>query len=271
VVFEKQSASPLPDPGGGSLDLMDLKYFFQKSLPVVIAGVVALSACRVSYGGESKTAPALADQIVGTINSESVSAGEYRLIMERKASEAFSYMSVHYNLEDHPGYWAENSKPDSPLAKLREMVRDELVRIKVYQGEGKARGLIKDTSFANFLSEFERENTRRLEAKRLGQVVYGPRQYGMTPYYYILFGDLAYKVTQAVAKELESKVPESEIRECYEERKATFKGKPLEEMRNGIVTYLATRAAEKKLDALCASAKVEIKESSLRGIVPRVD
>jgi len=222
-------------------------------------------------GVEAAATPAPADPVVATINSEPVSAGEYRLIMERKTAEVFSFMKQHRDLDDHPGYWRENTGPDGPLAKLRELVRAELVRIKVYQGLAKEKGLVKETSFAGFQAEFERENARRGAAKSAGQVIYGPAQYRMGTYYYILLGDLAYKLKQALAKELESKISDSEIEKYYEANKASFGDKSLEDMRKGILTLLSTRAAEKELEALCVSAKVTMNEPLLRPLVPRLD
>ena len=49
------------------------------------------------------------------------------------------------------------------------------------------------------------------------------------------------------------------------------RNKSLADSRQGILTFLSTKEAEKELDALCASAKVEVNETMLRGIVPRVD
>ena len=240
------------------------------SFSMLAAGILALLPCQ-ARAGESKEAPAPMDPIVATINSEPVSAGEYRLIMERKTAEAFSYMKEHYDMDDHLGYWSEKSGAKGPLAKLRELIQEELVRIKVYQGLAKDRGLLKDTSFANFEAEFERENARRKTAKSAGQVVYGPKQYPRTAYYYILYGDLVFKLKQAMSKDLESKIPEVEIGKFYEENKAAFGDKSLADSRQRIVEVLGNKSAEKDLEAACASAKVKVEEPLLRTLVPRMD
>ena len=57
------------------------------------------------------------------------------------------------------------------------MTREELVLIKVCQGLAKAKGLVQETSFASFQSDFERENARRAKAVTEKEVIYGPRQY----------------------------------------------------------------------------------------------
>ena len=237
---------------------------------VVAAGVIAMLPGPLR-GGEPKAMPAQVDPVVATINNEKVPAAEYRLIMERKTADVFSYFKEHKDLDDHVGYWSESSGPEGPLARLRQVVLEELIRIKVHQSLAKEKGLIKETSFANFKEEFERENVRRAAAKSAGQVIYGPSQYRIGTYYYILFGDLAYKLKQAIAKELEPEIPESEIKSYYEANKDSLGGKSLDDMRRKILVFLSTKAAEKKLDALCASAKVEVNEPLLRPLVPRSD
>ena len=239
--------------------------------PKLVAAAVCLSAWTMANGQESKVQPAPADSVVATINSQTVSADEYRLVMERKVAGVYSFFKQQHDVDDHPGYWNESSGPDGPLAKLREMVREELVRIKACQGLAKEKGLVQETSFASFQAGFERENARRSAAKSAGQVIYGPVKYRMASYYYILFGDLVYKLKQSLAKAHEPEITEGEIGKFYEENKAAYGGKPLEDMKKGIVTFLSTKAAEKELEALCASAKVEINEPRLRALVPRFD
>ncbi len=211
------------------------------------------------------------DQIVATINDEPVSASEYRLVMRRQVALVYGYFKEHQNLDDHLGYWSESSGPTGPLAKLREMTREELTRIKVYQGLAKEEKLLTDATFASFRTEFERENARRNEAKRAQQAIYGPAQYDMASYYYIRFCDLAYQLKQALAKELASKVTEAEIKKYYKANKASFGDKSPAELRPGILTALSNLEAERKLAALCKSAKMNAHEDLLKSIVPRAD
>jgi len=250
--------------------------FFRPGLFLLIGmiGAGALLAHQLSDGPKSvvPAAPApVTDPVVATINGEPVSAAEYRLVMERKVSLVYSYFKEHQNLDDHPGYWSESSGANGPLAKLREMTREELVHIKVCQGLAQTKGVARETSFASFQSDFERENTRRAKAKAEKQVIYGPHQYRETSYYYIRFGDLVFKLKQAMARGAELKVTESEIKKFYEENRSLLGDKSLADARRGIVMFLSTKEAEQELDALYASARVEMNEAMLRSIVPRMD
>jgi len=237
---------------------------------LVCAGVLLIWQVRSE---KSAIPPRLVpvDPVVATINEEPVSADEYRLIMERKAPLVYAYFKEHYNLDDHLGYWNEITKPENPLAKLREMTREELIRIKVYQGQAKIRGFIKETTFADFRMEFDRENARRSAAQLAGQVIYGPPQYRLTSYYYVRLGDLVYRVKQALAQEAETGISEGEIKKFYKENKTFFEGESLVQARQAILKALSSKVADKELDALCATATVDIKETAIRLIVPRLD
>jgi hypothetical protein len=235
------------------------------------AGILALGLGSLAFFGR-ETPEAPSDPVVATINGEPVSAAEYRMVMERKTALVYNYFKQTRDLDDHFGYWSENSGPEGPLAKLRELTREELVRIKVSQGLAKERGLIQETAFADFQRAFERENARRSAAKKAGEVVYGPEQYRMPAYYYIRFGDLSYKLKQALAKEAEPSITENEIKQFYKENRETLAGKPLdEELRNRILSVLGKQKADQLLEACYAKAEVKMEDELLRPIVPRVD
>jgi len=240
---------------------------------VAIIGVGVFLLMWQARTEKTSTQPRVApvDPIVATINEEPVSADEYRLVMERKAPLVYAYFKEHYNLDDHLGYWSETTEPENPLAKLRELTKEELVRIKVYQSQAKIRGFIKETTFADFRMEFDRENARRSAAQLTGQVIYGPPQYRLTSYYYVRLGDLVYKVKQALAQDAEPGISESEIKNFYKENKTSFEGESLVDARKAILKALSSKVAERELDALCATAKVDIKETVVRPIVPRLD
>lgn len=235
-----------------------------------MAATIALASSQLR-ADEINITPLPADPAVVLINQEEVSADEYKLVMERKAALVFSYFKMHHDVDDHRGYWSESTGPKGPLAKLREMTLEELVRIKAYQSLAKQKGLIRNTSFAAFRAEYEKENIRRAAAKKVGGVIYGPVQYRMPAYYYICFGDLAYKLKQSIAKECAPKITKEEIESFFEENKPALKEKSLEEVRDRIVEILSLREAEKVLDTQRASAVTKVKTPLLKGVVPRAD
>lgn len=209
------------------------------------------------------------DTIVAVINGETVSAAEYTLVMHRQTALVYSHFKQTRDLDDHPGYWSPASGPDGPLAKLRELTLAELVRVKVYQSEARTRGLMKNIDFASFRTVHEKENARRFAAKARNEVIYGPPQYRLDVYYYILFGDIAYKVEQAMAKELEPAVTGAEIDAFLAAHKEDFKELSTEDARRRAAEVLSLRAAHKKLADLRSSAVTEIHAEPLAKLNPR--
>lgn len=239
-----------------SLSVLPLLFFF-------LTQAVALL-------GQSSAASA-GDATVVMINDEPVSADEYKLVMDRQVARVYSHFKQTRDLDDCAGYWSASSGPEGPLAKLREMTLEELIRIKVYQSQAKARGLVKETRFARFRAAFEGENDRRLAAKAKGEVIYGPPQYRLTTYYFILLGDLVFKLEQAMSKELELTITQSEVDAFLEKHREEFAPLSPEDARQRAVVVLSTRAAAKKLQDLRAAATTQVQPDPLALIVPRND
>lgn len=223
---------------------------------------------------ESPAAPLPENTMVATINGEPVAAGEYSLVMMRQASRVFSLLKREKDLDDHLGYWSPDTGPDGPFAKLREMTLEELTKIKVQQAMAKEKGITKDISFATFHEGVQKENQRRKEALANGTVIYGPKHYDETAYYFALFGDLAYRLKQKVCTDTAPSIPEGEIRKFYDEYKdkaAALKDASFDTVRDRIAEEIARQNFEKHLPTLYQSAKVEVKEDLIRTLLPRHD
>lgn len=234
--------------------------------------VIAASLSLAAFARAQAPAPsATTDAVVITINGEPVTAGEYSLVMGRQAPRVYASLKAEKNIDDHFGYWSPNAGPGSPFEKLRERVLEELVTIKVQQTMAKEKGLQKDISFAGFQEGFLKENNRRKEALAAGTVIYGPKQHNEPAYYYILFGDLAYRLKRKVCQETAPRIPEEEIRKFYEEHKAALRNPSYDTVRDRIAEEIAGRNFEKLLPSLYQSAKVEINEDIIRTLLPRHD
>jgi hypothetical protein len=226
---------------------------------------IAFLGCLLAV---SFTALGAVDPVVGRINDEPVTAAEYRLVMLREAPNVFSHLKATHDLDDHAGYWQDGGEP---LSLLRNAVRIELVRVKVFQALARDRGLIKDTGFGVFLEDHATENARREEAVSKGEVIYGPRNYSVAALYYVRMGELAFRLTDLLAKEAEPAISDESVEEVYRERRSEFGEKSLSEVKTPIRAWLAKTRAEKQLEALCAVARVEMNVSELQKLVPRVD
>ena len=240
-----------------------MKAFFKKNL-ALWTGLLVLSGSAIGSTVSEKTA----DPVVGRINNQPVTAGEYRLIMLREASGVFSQLKAMRDLDDHFGYWKDGGEP---LAKLRETVRDELVRIKVRQELARKRGLVQDIDFETFVTEYAAENARRKEAVARGEAIYGPISFSPAASYYARFGDLSFRLTDLLTREAEPTITDEQVEKIYRDRREEFGDKKLEDVRTPIRAYLAKTRAEEQIQQLCAAAKVEMDPVALQGLVPRLD
>lgn len=220
---------------------------------------------------EAALPPGSADPIVMTINGEPVSAREYRLVMRRHTADIYGRFSREKKLEDHAGYWSPDSGPDGPLAKLRELVATELVKIKVRQILGRRYRLVDDITFEAFLEQLETENARRADALRTGRIIYGPQHYRLSAYYYTRLRDLEFRLKQAMTREFAGQISDADIERYYTENRTAFGKKPAAEVRLGIVDILSARKAAAHLDRLCAEAKVTAIAAQLAQIAPRLE
>jgi hypothetical protein len=209
------------------------------------------------------------DPVVLTINQEPVSAREYRLVMQRRIAAVHGLFMKVQKQDDHQAYWSAASGPNGPLAKLRGLVLEELIRIKVAQRLAKAGGLTNDTTFQAFHRSFEAENSRRSEAKKAGEILYGPEHYRLSAYYYTRLRDLEYRLKEVMAAELAGKVTDAEIARYYTDHRGAFGKKTLPEMRQRIAGVLSAQRVEAQLERLRSEAKVKIEESILAPITPR--
>lgn len=222
---------------------------------------------HVAHAAESEAA----DPVVMTINGEPVSAREYRLVMQRHTAAICGQFSRDKKLEDHPGYWSPDSGPDGPLAKLRERVATELVKIKVRQILGRQYSLVSDITFDAFLKQRDAENARRTTAVQSNRIIYGPQHYRLSAYYYLQLRDLEFRLKQSMIREFADKITDAEIKRTYTENETTLGKKPLAEVRLGIIDLLSARKAAEHLDRLCAEAKVTTVPAQLARITPRAE
>lgn len=206
-----------------------------------------------------------------TINGLPVSASEYKLIMQRRTAEIYSYFKQSRDMDDRPGYWNDDGSPETPIRKLREAVESELVRIKVTQGLALKNGLLNDGSYSNFRSNLNKENDRRKNAIAAGQPIYGPRRYREAAYYYILLGDLDHKLQGIVAKDPGHEVSEAAIASYYKDNKAEIGERTLDDVRLKIIQILQKKSYDKMINELCTHAKIETNPAMISEMIPRRD
>ena len=208
---------------------------------------------------------------VMTINGLPVSAAEYRLVMQSRTAEVSAYFKRTQNRDDGPGYWRDDGAAESPLRKLRALVQEELVRIKVLQGLALKNGVISDASYAAFIQKLNAENLRRKKAVAANQVIYGPRQYREAIYHAIVLGEIDHRLRTITAKDPALAVSEADIARCYETERSKLADKTLADVRDKIADVLQRENYDRFIQGLRASAHVEVNQEAVAVLVPRVD
>lgn len=219
----------------------------------------------------SAACAAAGEAVALTVDSEPVTAAEYRLVMEGKTAEVFNYFYGKDGLEDRHGYWNDDGRAENPIRHLRTVVVNELKRIKTVQRLAKEKGVVADISFGAFEQELARENERRRKAAENKQVIYGPKQYQAYRYYFFRLKDHEQATLEAFAKEPVNAAPEKEIEDFYAANAAHFEGRALSETRDQIGRMLQRRKFTAMVAERTRQAEVEIHEEVLNAIAPRKD
>ncbi len=211
------------------------------------------------------------DAVVMMIDGEPVTTAEYTLVMRERVAEVFNYFHEKSGLEDRLGYWKDDGQSENPIRKLRERVANELKQIKTVQRLAKQKGVVRDISFQAFKERLTHENIRRLKALDQKQVVYGPKQYDETRYYYFKQADWDQELQDALAKEPALAVSDAEVEQFFASRKDFVAERPLSDVRHRIIATLQAQKYRALIAEHVAKAKVEIDITVLSAISPRHD
>jgi hypothetical protein len=121
--------------------------------------------------------------VVMTVNQQIVSQPEFAWFMEQERAGIFEYFKATCNLEDGKDFWTHECAGTTPRAMLQRRTVDRVTREKVEQILFQELGLIQDLRYSSFLENLEKLNRQREEAKKNGQVLYGPVRYTQRQFY----------------------------------------------------------------------------------------
>lgn len=136
-----------------------------KRLALSLAALALLAVIGVLYAavqGNGDPAQVNGENIIAFINGEPVEEEELSLFTR-------------------PGGGGELA-PDGQESQSKNAF-GSLLKAKVVQQEAVRNDLLKDSSYASFLKEWEEENRRRSKALQDGEVIYGPKEYTLQAYY----------------------------------------------------------------------------------------
>lgn len=207
-----------------------------------VRAVLAVLAALASAHGQAARIPMIA--------GEPIAQAEWDLFQEPERAAVFNRFHQLYHAEDSPDFWTRDFGGGKPVDMLRERARHNLERIKVEQKLARKAGLIQDISWKGFVRDFNKENRRRSQALRSGQVVYGPKVMDAREYFDYRHSNMVIRLKEDLAHQgLEP--PESRVRHMYDSLKSSrFADLPYAEVRAVLRQQLLDTAYEAKVDKL---------------------
>lgn len=197
----------------------------KRKLDKVLCAVFLTVGCLVILWGillESGLGKKTKEQVTFTVNGEAVT--------EREVSQRIAYMhravtidhfSREKGMELDEGFWDRECNGITPRQYLKEQAIEDCARIKLAELAMKEYGLLEDVSYQAFLDSLERENQRREESNRKGQVIYGPQKYGEGEYFAYAFANLETELKKRLDEALGWSAEEN-LKRYYEEHKDTY-------------------------------------------------
>lgn len=158
------------------------------------------------------------NEVVAKVNGIPISALEFKQVVASHRAMTYSYFYQKYGVEDSTDFWTSSYGGENPAAYARKSALDELVRVKLEQSLAREKGILEDLDYGAFRKELEKENARRKEAIRKGQVIYGPEQYGEREYFSYVHSNMVIKLKEKLG-EKELAADDNQIRVYYESNK----------------------------------------------------
>lgn len=165
------------------------------------------------------------EQAILKIAGQTVSQEEYEMIMERQKSDIYNYFTSVYGVQPGDLAWDGNYEGKCPQDMLTERTVNKLMENHYVFCTAKQYGLTEDSSFEYFIKEWKKEDGRRKDAIKHGQVIAGPAELDIYEYYDYYLEELKGKVKQQLWQI--SGVSSEDLHKLYEEQKDThFKKEP---------------------------------------------
>lgn len=140
--------------------------------------------------------------IVAYVNGEPVIVREFIQQAQNERSQVIRLFRIKYDCEYDNDFWNRSFDGTTPSDLLKEKTMDTMVQIKVQQILAKNYGINSNISYTEFLKALEQENLRRINAKRNGEVIYGPVQYSEAVYYNYLFSNMVIQLKYLLSEQV---------------------------------------------------------------------
>lgn len=146
------------------------------------AAFIALVSAALSIAALMANRSDDANCVVAEINGAPVTSNELKFFMNKHQLEVTAYFQQKYKANINDNFWLRNYAGEIPIAILRERAIRSCIALKVKQGAALKQGLIGDYNYESFIKNLQKENERRAEKKRKGEVFYGPEKFSADTY-----------------------------------------------------------------------------------------
>lgn len=157
---------------------------------------------------------------VMSVDGIEIRKDEFKLAVNEKKSETYSYFRNTYGAEDSVDFWKTDFNGITPSVYIKNAAKETLIDKKCRMKIMLDNGIISDASYESFKKELKKVNTERKKKKEKGQVIYGPVQYSEKEYEIYLMSNRETELKKTSAKFSGS---DAEISEYYNSNKEKFK------------------------------------------------
>lgn len=159
--------------------------------------------------------------IIAWVDQQPISVQEFNIFLLREVSPTLTYFKEKYDIIVTNEIWNEENNGEVPSEYAKNAALNKCVRVKMQQELMKKYKITTDNSFSNFVNETKKENIRRKEAIKKGQVVYGPEQFQLENYYFYKLDENMSKLKEIVIDNIIS-YNEEELIKYYNDNKEKY-------------------------------------------------
>lgn len=128
--------------------------------------------------------------VAAEVNGMPVAVNELKMFMRNRQAGVSRYFVEKYKTSIDKNFWQTSFNGEIPIETLRQKALADGVTLKIKRGIALKLGLIEDASYKVFVDGMNKENERRAETKRKGEILYGPEQFSEDAYFAYQMGNM---------------------------------------------------------------------------------
>jgi parvulin-like peptidyl-prolyl isomerase len=187
---------------------------------LTIIGVFAGIAASLLLTGAMIVKSSSSHTVLLSVNNREISAEEFSWHLNLNRALVADYFKQTYGVEYSDEFWTTWYSGETPLQKLVDETKAQLIRQLIEQQLSQQAGLAVNSSFEEFLQGMDDENARRSKAAGNNEVVYGPIHLEAQAYYSYYMSNLENTTIEAMIRNQMIALTEEQLMQEYERNKA---------------------------------------------------